>query len=98
MNFKETVKKNLMTMVGAVFIGLPFILEEMAKYVPVEYSTAFGFIVLIVAKIYQANGFETVKKKKEDNEQDIIQNGDIEATEEAEIVEENKMSDEEEGA
>jgi hypothetical protein len=81
MKIIETIEKNLITVIGALFIALPVILEELTRYVPVEYSSAFGLLVLVVGKIYQANNFDTINRQKEENEEDIKAKGDIESSE-----------------
>jgi hypothetical protein len=65
MKIKETIEKNLITIIGAIFITLPIILEELVKYIPAEYSSGFGLLVLIIGKVYQVNNFNTVKNNEE---------------------------------
>nr|WP_302577959.1 hypothetical protein [Methanobrevibacter arboriphilus] len=86
MKIIEIIEKNLITIISAVFIALPLILGEVAKYVPVEYSSTFGLFVLIVGKIYQANNFDTINRPKAENEENIKDNGDIESSEENNII------------
>lgn len=68
MKIKEIIQKNLITILGILMSVLPAILEEVAKYVPVEYSSLFGIIVIVVGKIYQMNNFDTVKSESDDKD------------------------------
>jgi hypothetical protein len=71
MNYKELIEKNLITIIAVLIAVLPEILTQISGYIPTEYSTLFGILILIIGKAYQVNNFDTVIKIDEENRSNL---------------------------